>query len=45
MAVKNPPKGGVLTSVFRRNYKADLSYGVDITIGRKRYPCSGRQAQ
>jgi hypothetical protein len=33
--VKIPPEEGVITSIFRRNYKADLSYVVDIPPGEK----------
>jgi hypothetical protein len=35
IAVKIPPKDGVITSIFRRNYKVDLSYGVNIPLGEK----------
>jgi len=35
VAVKIPPKDGVITSIFRRNYKVDLSYGVDLPLGEK----------
>ena len=45
IAVKIPPKEGVITSIFRRNYKVDLSYGVDIPPGEKDIHCSGRKVQ
>ena len=32
VAVKIPPKEGVLTSIFRRDYKVDLSYNVDLPL-------------
>ena len=35
VAVKIPPEESVMTSIFRRNYKVDLSYGVDIPLGKK----------
>jgi trk system potassium uptake protein TrkA len=35
VAVKIPPKEGVLTSLFRRNYKVDLAYNVDLPLGEK----------
>jgi hypothetical protein len=35
VAVKIPPKEGVITSIFRRNYKVDLSYGLNIPLGDK----------
>ena len=35
VAVKIPPKDGVITSIFRRNYKVDLFYSVDIPLGEK----------
>jgi len=35
VAVKIPPKEGVITSIFRRNYKVDLSYGLNIPLGEK----------
>jgi len=35
VAVKIPPKEGVLPSIFRRNYKVDLSYSVDLPLGEK----------
>jgi len=35
VAIKIPPKDGVITSIFRRNYKVDLSYGVDLPLGEK----------
>ena len=35
IAIKIPPKDGVITSIFRRNYKVDLSYGVNIPLGKK----------
>src|SRR5659263_533579 len=33
IAIKIPPKDGVLTSIFRRNYKVDLFNVVDIPPG------------
>jgi hypothetical protein len=35
VTVKIPPKDGVITSIFRRNYKVDLFYSVDIPHGEK----------
>ena len=35
IAIKIPPKDEVITSIFRRNYKVDLSYGVNIPLGKK----------
>jgi len=35
VAVKVPPEENVITSIFRRNYKVELSYGVDIPLGEK----------
>lgn len=35
VAVKIAPKEGVLTTIFRRNYKVDLSYSVDLPLGEK----------
>jgi len=35
VAVKIAPKEGLLTSIFRRNYKVDLSYSVDLPLGEQ----------
>lgn len=35
VAVKIPPKEGALASIFRRNYKVDLSYDVNLPLGEK----------
>jgi trk system potassium uptake protein TrkA len=35
VAVKSPPKEGVITSIFRRNYKVDLTYDVNLPLGEK----------
>jgi trk system potassium uptake protein TrkA len=35
IAVKTPPEGGVLTSIFRRNYKVDLSYNKTFLLREK----------
>jgi hypothetical protein len=35
MHIRKPPEERVITSIFRRNYKVDLSYGVNIPLGKK----------
>jgi trk system potassium uptake protein TrkA len=35
VAVKFPPEEGLLTSIFRRNYKVNLSFDVDLPLGEK----------
>jgi trk system potassium uptake protein TrkA len=35
VAVKSPPKEGVITSIFRRNYKVDLTYDVNLPLDEK----------
>jgi len=35
IAVKTPPKDSALTSIFRRNYKVDLTYDVNLPLGEK----------
>jgi hypothetical protein len=34
-AVKSAPKEGVLTSLFRRNYKVDMSFDTYLPLGEK----------
>jgi len=35
VAVKIPPKEGIITSIFRRNYIVDLTYDVNLPLGEK----------